>query len=57
MDDRHGQPDMAHPFAADAFLRHFDAAAVADDPPVPNALILAAVTFPVTHRPEDLLAE
>jgi hypothetical protein len=53
----HGQFDVAHALAAHAGEGHFDAAAIADDALVLNALILAAGAFPVTGRTEDTLAE
>src|SRR5439155_16609553 len=37
--------------------RHLDATALADDPLVPDALVLAAVALPVLRRTEDALAE
>jgi hypothetical protein len=55
--NRHGQFDVAHALAADASQRHFDAAAVADDILVLDALVLAAGAFPVLGRAEDALAE
>ena len=55
--DRHGQLDVAHALAADARDRHLDAAAVADDVLVLDALVLSAGALVVAHRPEDLLAE
>src|SRR5262249_26219967 len=38
-------------------LRDLDAAAIADDAAVANALVLAAIALPVLDRAEDLLAE
>src|SRR5439155_10314534 len=55
--DRRGELDVAHPPAADLRARHLDAAALADDPLEPDALVLAAVALPVLGRTEDLLAE
>ena len=57
VDDRRGQLDVAHALAADAAVRHLDAAAVADHPLVLHAAVLAAGAFPVLLRPEDALAE
>ena len=55
--DGHGQFDVAHAVAADARDRDLDAAAVADDALVLDALVLAAGALPVAGRAEDLLAE
>ena len=55
--DRHGQFDVAHALAAHARQRHFDAATVADDALVLDALVLSAGAFPVARRTEDALAE
>ena len=57
MGDRHGQLDVAHALAADAGEGHLDAAAVADDALVLDALVLAAGALPVAGRAEDALAE
>ena len=57
VDDRRGQFDVAHPLAADAAVRHLDAAAVADHALVFHAAVLAAGAFPVLFRAEDALAE
>ena len=57
MGDRHGQLDVAHALATDAGEGHFDAAAVADDVLVLDALVLAAGALVVARRAEDLLAE
>src|SRR5205814_3656195 len=43
--------------AAHLLPRHLDAAALADDPLVADALVLAAVALPVLGRTEDALAE
>ena len=55
--DRHGQLDVAHALAAHARDRHFDAAAIADDVLVLDALVFSAGALVVAHRAEDLLAE
>ena len=55
--DRHGQFDVAHALAAHARQRHFDAATVADDALVLDALVLSAGAFPVPDRTENALAE
>ena len=55
--DRHGEGDVPHALAAHALLGHLDAAAVADDALVADALVLAAVALPVADRAEDLLTE
>ncbi len=54
---RNGEFDMAHAFATDAGVGHFDAAAVTDDTLVTGALELTAVAFPVLDGSKDLLAE
>src|SRR5207237_6949012 len=54
---RRGEVDVAHPLAAHLLPRHLDAAALADDPLVADALVLAAIALPVARRPEDALAE
>jgi hypothetical protein len=48
---------VTHPLAAYLLARHFDAAALADDALVADALVLAAVALPVLRRTEDALAE
>ena len=55
--DRRGEVDVPHALAAHLLARHLDAAALADDPLVANALVLAAVALPVLRRTEDALAE
>src|SRR5205823_11652697 len=57
MDNRRGQLDMAHALAANAAVRHFHAAAIADHPLVFHAAVFAAGAFPVLLRTEDALAE
>src|ERR1051325_1154711 len=54
---RHRELDVAHALAADLGERDFHAAAVTDDPAVADALVLAAMAFPVLDRTEDALAE
>jgi hypothetical protein len=54
---RHRQLDVSEPLAPHLGLGDLDAAAVAHDAPVADALVLAAVALPVLHRAEDLLAE
>ena len=54
---RHHQLDVAHAFTAHLLLGHFHTAAVAHDPFVTDALVLAAVALEVLHRTEDALAE
>src|SRR5262249_34881346 len=58
-DVHHGgrQLDVPHPLAADAAVRHLDAAAVADHPLVLHAAVFAAGAFPVLLGAEDTLAE
>src|SRR5207237_10358661 len=52
-----GQLDVAHALAPDLGTGDLDAAALADDAPEADALVLAAVALPVLGGPEDLLAE
>ena len=49
--------DVAHAFATDLGVSHFNAATVADDALVADALELTAVAFPVLNRSKDLFAE
>ena len=49
--------DVAHALAAHLGARDFDAALLADDALIADALIFAAVAFPVLGGAEDLLAE
>src|SRR6202042_2225016 len=55
--DGSGQVDVAHALTANLLPRHLDAAALADDALVADALVLAAVALPVLGRTEDALAE
>ncbi len=55
--NRHGELDVTHALATDAAEGDFDAAAVANDALVLDALVFSAGTFPVTGRPEDAFAE
>ena len=55
--NRHSELDVAHALAADAAEGHFDAATVADNALVLDALVLAAGALPVASRSEDPLAE
>src|SRR5918995_1162518 len=55
--DRGGEVDVPHALTPHLLPRHLDAAALADDPLVANALVLAAVALPVLGRTEDALAE
>src|SRR5206468_8689055 len=57
MSNGNGELDMAHALAAHAGDRHFDAAAIADDVLVFDALVFSAGALVVAHRAEDLLAE
>src|SRR5207237_9654001 len=54
---RAGQIDMAETLAAHLRLGDFDAALVADHTAVLHALVLAAETLPIGHRPKDARAE
>src|SRR6185312_4511554 len=49
--------DVTHALAAHLGLRHLDAALLADDAAVLEALVLAAKTLVVLHGAEDLRAE
>ena len=53
----HNELDVAGTLATHLLLGDFDAAAVADDALIADALILAAVTLIVLGRTEDALAE
>jgi hypothetical protein len=55
--DRAGQLDVAHALAPDLAAGDLDAALVADDALVADALVLAAVALPVLGRTEDALVE
>src|SRR5207248_10320549 len=55
--DGRGQVDVTHALAPHLLPRHLDAAALADDPLVADALVLAAIALPVLRRTEDALAE
>ena len=50
MSDWTSQVDMAHAFAPDTALSHFDTAFVTNNPTIANSFILAAVTLPVFGR-------
>src|SRR5205807_611094 len=52
-----GELDVAHALAPDLGAGDLHAAALADDPPEADALVLAAVALPVLGGTEDLLAE
>ena len=55
--DGGGELDVAHALAPHLRARDLDAAALADDAPEADALVLAAVALPVLGGTEDLLAE
>src|SRR5690606_5623592 len=55
--DRAGQLDVTHAFTADFGDRDFDAALLADDATMLQALVLAAQALVVFDRPEDFRAE
>src|SRR5688572_11235256 len=55
--DRRREVDVTHALAPNLLPRHLDAAALADDPLVADALVLAAIALPVLGRTEDALAE
>src|SRR6266571_1689314 len=55
--DGYGELDVTHALATDAAQGDFDAAAIADHTTITDALVLAAVAFPVLDRTEDALAE
>ena len=48
---------MPHSFPANRFLRHFNAAAVADNSFVSDSFVLAAMAFPIAYWSKNLLAE
>jgi hypothetical protein len=48
---------VSHPLAPYLLPGHLDAAALADDALVADALVLAAVALPVLRRTEDAFAE
>src|SRR6185436_7037804 len=55
--DGRGQVDVTHALPAHSAVRDHDAALVADDALVLDALVLAAEAFPVLLGTEDALAE
>jgi hypothetical protein len=55
--DRRGQLDVAHALTADFRQRDFDAALLADDAAVLQALVLAAQAFVVLDRTKDFCAK
>src|SRR5262249_8238923 len=55
--DGRGEIDVTHALATDLLPRYLDAAALADDALVPDALVLAAVALPVLRGSEDAFAE
>lgn len=57
MNYRYREHDVTHALTTYALLRYFYAASVTDDTLIANALVLAACTFPITNRSEDLFAK
>src|SRR5690606_12695461 len=57
MDDGLGERHVSHTLAPNLGLEDLDAAALADDPAVFHALVLAAGALVVPDRPKDALAE
>ena len=55
--DRHNERDVTHTLAAHLFLGHLDAAAVAYDAFVADALVLSAMALVVLDGAEDALAK
>src|SRR5690606_2465434 len=55
--DRACELDVSHALAAHLRLRHLDAALLADDAAMLEALVLAAQALVILHRAEDLRAE
>ncbi len=53
----YSQFNVTHPFTPHLGMRNFDAAAVANYSPVPDALISTAVAFPVLYRTKNTLAK
>src|SRR5205085_12480880 len=57
MGDGNGELDVTHALAAHLAQGHFDAAPVADHAAIADALVFAAVTFPIFDRTKDPFAE
>ena len=57
MNNGNAERNVSHSLAANGFLSHLDAAAIADDSFVSNSLVLATVAFPVFYRAENLLTK
>src|SRR5260370_203642 len=57
MGNGYGELDVPHALAAHLRQGHFDAASIADHPTIADALVLAAMAFPVLDGTEDALAE
>src|SRR5690606_22710460 len=55
--DGNNQFDMSHTFPSHLLFRNLDTAAVADDALVPDALVFAAVAFPILYGTEYPLAK
>src|SRR6476469_2279285 len=55
--DGYGELDVPHALATDARQGDFDAATIADHATITDALVLAAMAFPVLDGTEDALAE
>ena len=51
------QFDVPHALASDFLFRYLNATAIADNTLIPDALILAAMTFPIFNRTKDAFAE
>ncbi len=57
MGDGNGELDVPHAVATDLAQGHFDAATVADHAAIADALVLAAMAFPVLDGTKNALAE
>ena len=57
MRHRYHQLDVSHPFTAHLTLSHYNAAMVAHNPLVADALVFAAMALPVLGGTENAFAE
>ena len=57
MRDGYGEFDVPHALATDLAQGDFDAATIADDAAITDALVLTAMAFPVLDRTKNALAE
>ena len=54
---RNGQGDVAQALPANLFAGDFDTAAITDDAPIANPLVLTTMAFPILDGAENALAE